>query len=216
MKENKISIQKTAFYYSIGEVSPKIEHFWICCHGYGQSAAKFIYKFDDLDNGKTLVVAPEGLSKFYFGGFTGEVGASWMTKKNREEEIEDYVNYIDQIYQLTLPQLASNCKVHLLGFSQGAATISRFLLLRKPKVQTLIMWAGQFAHDLDFKQNQDFLKRINIKSVLGNQDQFINEEGWAKMKAKQEANGIKFETIRFEGKHKIDREVLQNIINKID
>jgi hypothetical protein len=58
-------------------------------HGYGQLAKTFIRRFEPIMDAQTLVVAPEGLSRFYWGGFDGPVVASWMTREDRLDEIAD-------------------------------------------------------------------------------------------------------------------------------
>lgn len=212
---HKITVRKTAHYHQLGTPGKHIERFIIACHGYGQAPSRFINKFQDLDDGKTLVVAPEGLSKFYFGGFSGEVGASWMTKEHREDEISDYINYLQQIYDALIPQLSSQVNVTLFGFSQGGATQCRFAMLKKPVFHNLILWGSNFAHDLDFKGNQAFLEHKNVFLVLGNSDQFITpdqEEKYLKFASDQ---AIKHTLIKFEGKHEIIRKELLDLFNSL-
>ena len=48
MKEHSIKIEKTAHYYSIGELNKQTNELWIVCHGYGQLASFFIDKFKEL------------------------------------------------------------------------------------------------------------------------------------------------------------------------
>ena len=82
MKHN-IKVEKTATYYSSGNIKTA-KTIWFVLHGYGMLAEYFIKKFDSIVNNDNCVIAPEGLSKFYTKGFYGRVGASWMTKENRE------------------------------------------------------------------------------------------------------------------------------------
>ena len=92
MIQKNITIPKTARYFVLGEASEQIEEIWFVIHGYGQLANYFIKKFEVLNNGKNLIVAPEALHRFYWKGFDGKVGASWMTNVERLEEIADYIN----------------------------------------------------------------------------------------------------------------------------
>ena len=73
MKEHSIKIEKTAHYYSIGELNKQTNELWIVCHGYGQLASFFIDKFKELNKDNRYIVAPEGLNKFYLHGFDGRV-----------------------------------------------------------------------------------------------------------------------------------------------
>jgi len=69
-------VPRTAHYYTLGTPSEAIEDFWLVCHGYGQLGSEIIHKFEKFDDGKHLIVAAEGLSRFYWGGVTGKVSAS--------------------------------------------------------------------------------------------------------------------------------------------
>ena len=128
MQENHIKVAKTARYFQLGEVGSEIREVWFVCHGYGQNADHFLKHFEFLDNGARLIIAPEGLSRFYLNGFSGRIGASWMTRVDRLNDIKDYVLFLDAIYQQIFEKLdRSSVKVSALGFSQGTATASRWL-----------------------------------------------------------------------------------------
>mgnify|MGYP005635791035 FL=1 len=74
--EYKISVSKTARYYLLEP--EKIKSVLLVVHGYRQLAESFIKKFEPLLNEGVMVIAPEGLHRFYIEGYTGDVGASWM------------------------------------------------------------------------------------------------------------------------------------------
>jgi hypothetical protein len=65
----------------------------------------FIQKFKELASENTLIVAPEALSRFYLNGFSGRVGATWMTKEARDTEILDYLNYLNKLLDTLLMDL---------------------------------------------------------------------------------------------------------------
>ena len=164
---------------------------------------------------RTLIVAPEALSRFYFGGFSGKVGASWMTKEDREDEIDDYINYLQQIYEFFINQLSSNVRITLFGFSQGGTTQSRFALLKKPLFHHLILWAGNFAHDLDYLESLTFLAEKKIFLVIGDNDEFITEDRREEILKFLVKNRITCELIDFKGTHKIDRKVLGELVTRL-
>lgn len=139
-----ISISKTAHYYTIGTAGKHVRYCWIICHGYGQLAQHFIRKFDVIAKEDTFVLAPEALSRFYTEGLTGKVGASWMTKEDRLDEITDYSNYLTTLYNEFIPQFSNDVKIILLGFSQGCATQVRWIMQAFPKFDHLVLWAGMF------------------------------------------------------------------------
>ena len=102
MQENHIKIAKTARYFQLAEIGSEIREVWFVCHGYGQHAGYFLKHFECLNNGGRLIVAPEGLSRFYLDGFYGRIGASWMTREDRLNDIKDYVLFLDAMYKLVL------------------------------------------------------------------------------------------------------------------
>jgi hypothetical protein len=81
MTENKLSIEKTIRYFTIGDIE-KAKYLLIALHGYGQLSSYFGKKFEDLPN-EFFIVIPEGMHRFYLDGTSGRVGASWMTKEAR-------------------------------------------------------------------------------------------------------------------------------------
>ena len=98
-------MQRTARYYTLGGGSAAPRDVWFVLHGYGQLAGDFIRYFSDLAADDSLVVAPEAMNRFYL--VTTEtsapardrpVGATWMTREDRDSEIADYVEYLDALY----------------------------------------------------------------------------------------------------------------------
>jgi hypothetical protein len=99
--------QNPAPYFTDGEASEKITACWIILHGYAQSAQEFILPFAHLHNENTLIVAPEGLSRFYRKSYS-EVVASWMTRAQRMCEVEDYIICISSVYRKRNKYIAKN------------------------------------------------------------------------------------------------------------
>ncbi|MEM7105111.1 MAG: alpha/beta hydrolase [Bacteroidota bacterium] len=215
MKAHHIKVSKTARYFTIGNPGPAIEKLWICTHGYGQEIEKFTSKFKDLDDGKTLIIAPEGLSRFYFGGFTGHVGASWMTKEERLHEIDDYCLYIESIYHSFIGKLVNLRQTTLFGFSQGCPTIIRWAVRFRHDFQNLVLWAGQFAHDIDYPAVKDWLNSKRLTLVIGDQDEFLTPQRVEAYKGFLEKNNLQVDVVSFAGKHMIDRKILIDLANKI-
>lgn len=198
-----IVVNKTATYHILG--NPKTaKTIWFVLHGYGMLAEFFIKKFEPILDNNTCIIAPEGLSKFYTKGFYGRVGATWMTKEDREVEIEDYINYLNQLHQFICEQnSSSNLKINLLGFSQGGATVSRWAANRKANFNNLILWASVFPEDMSFET----LNENNTFLLYGDEDEFATEE---KVNQQKELlnNKAQFTIIKFKGKHDIPKEVL--------
>ena len=216
MIQKNIIIPKTARYFVLGEASEQIEEVWFVCHGYGQLANYFIKKFEILNNGKNLIAAPEALHRFYLKDFTGRVGASWMTKEDRSEEIADYINYLDAVYKEVLSQFKNKkIKINVLGFSQATATVCRWLANKKPDINNLILWAGFFPHDLNFEKDKDYFNKIKPRILIGTEDEFYNLETIEKQKKILIEKEFNFEFTHFNGKHEIKEEILLQLIDSI-
>jgi len=216
MKSYKVLFEKTAHYSTIGEPGKKIKYIWIVCHGYGQLASLIIHKFDGFDNGEHFILAPEGLSRFYWNRSSpNPVGSSWMTKVNRLDEIADYTRYIKKLYDEYVPQMADNLEIILFGFSQGCATQIRWLMGTFPKFHHLVLWGGLLPEDLDYTPHTEYFSNKNLYWVYGNEDQFLEQKHIDWHHKFMEEQSLNFETIKFEGKHRIDRKVLHDLFLRI-
>jgi len=177
MKTNYLNFPLKTRYFQIGSLTKNTKHLWFVCHGYGQLGDSFLKKFKFLDNGKNCIVAPEGLNRFYLEGFSGKVGATWMTGEDRLTDIENYINYLNRIYDRVLedpPQ--TDFKISILGFSQGVATISRWVTQSDCHFDRLFLWAGIFPPDLDFDFSRSKLDGKEIYLIYGNQDPYLTQE----------------------------------------
>ncbi|MEM1321078.1 MAG: phospholipase [Bacteroidota bacterium] len=215
VNEHHFKVERTAHYYTIGQPGPHIKRFWLVCHGYGQLASQIIHKFRDFDDGQTLVLAAEGLSRFYWKGVSGQVGASWMTSKDRLEEIEDYCRMLDQLYHQYVPQCSDEVKITFFGFSQGCATHCRWLHSRCPHFAHLVLWAGIFPDDLDYRPLSDYLHNKSIHLLYGDQDQFLTPERIEKLHALIKDKGLTVDIHPFEGKHEILRPILNQLAERL-
>ena len=209
MEAHHIKIEKTAHYYTLGQAGPHIKKFWIVCHGYGQLASTFLERFRALEAADTFILAPEGLSRFYWGGFVGPVVASWMTSKDRLDEIADYCQYLQGLYDHYLPQFAPDVQITLLGFSQGTATQCRWLHRLQPRFDRLLLWAGLLPDDLDFRPLAEYLNAGELHFVYGLQDPLLTEERRNWQLGFERDNGLRFTHHTFAGKLRVEEAALR-------
>lgn len=203
--KHNIIVPKTANYYTIGDIKTA-KTIWIVLHGYGYLAEFFIEKFEPIANSETCIIAPEALSRFYINGFGGRIGASWMTKHQREEEILDYTNYLQLLYENVLKENHSDePKINVLGFSQGGATACRWFASKNVPCTNLILWASVFPDDINFNIVSS---ETNITLIYGNQDEFLTEDRIALLRKQMEKSKIDVSIITFDGKHDIPKEIL--------
>ncbi len=214
LETKNISIQKTARFFLIGKPSEKIKSVLIVLHGYGQLAEVFIKYFGPIKNETTLIIAPEALNKFYIKGFSGKVGATWMTKEDRENEIKDYVSYLDAVYDDVIKfGLISTATIAVLGFSQGTVTACRWLSKGKSKVDRLILWGGGIPPDVDLELSNELFNSIQLTIVVGDKDEFISLDQIEKEEQRLKKNNIKYSLMLFEGKHIIKKETLLKLFH---
>lgn len=214
MLKRNIIVPKTARYFVIGQPGENIATVWFVCHGYGQPADLFIKSFSALENKNTLIIAPEGLHRFYWEKFSGRVVASWMTKEDREDDINDYVNYLDKVYEEVMrPFQGKSVKVIGLGFSQGTSTICRWIANKRSTVNSLILWAGSLPQDMEF--SKEVFGHLKIHYVAGDKDPFIGETQLKQVKEYLAKEQKDFEIIQFDGKHEIDEVTLLALVKRI-
>lgn len=216
MKISTLTVQRTAKIAQLGELNHQTKNVWIVVHGYGQLVERFINKFDVLIDETTAVVMPEALQRFYLGGTGGKIGASWMTKEERESDINDNHFYLDQVLKSIKSEVLPDCKIHILGFSQGTATACRWMAHNKLKPTSLTLWAGMWPLDVDTVALNELLTETKVIMVLGNQDEYAQSEMLKKQQELVLQWGVKASTLLFEGKHTINQEALLKLKDKIN
>jgi predicted esterase len=217
--EHHIQVRRTARYYTLGEPGNATRDVWFVCHGYGQLAADFIKEFEIIADPTRVIVAPEALSRYYaanepgFHSSESRVVASWMTREDREAEIDDYVAYLDAVYDETISKVdRKKVSVTVLGFSQGGATANRWLTHGRSRADRLIMWGALIASDADLNQAATFFRDVKLTIVYGKKDQFANEKMIEDYQRVLTEKRIPFELFTFSGGHRMDRETLRSLV----
>jgi len=196
-----LRVPRTARYHVLAPEDPADapSELWLLLHGYGELAADFLARFTPVASPARLLVAPEGLSRFYLRGGRGEVGASWMTKLERADEIRDYVEYLDLVLARVHDGAA---KLSVLGFSQGTATACRWALRPEaPKIARLVLWGGGVPPDIDLGSST--LPRPEIRLVCGRDDRLFRDGHFEAERARLAQAGREPRSILFDGAHEI-------------
>ena len=207
--EHHLEVRRTARYWTLGR--PGAREVWFVLHGYKQLARRFSRRFASIAGPERLVVAPEGLSRFYARPEPGRhgpasvVGASWMTREDRLAEIGDYVGYLDRLADTVLQAPAW---VTVLGFSQGAATAARWVTLGRVRAARLVLWGGYVPPDLDMERARPVLAGTELLLVRGAEDPGLDEALADQEAGRLEAAGIDYRTVAYGGGHEIDPETL--------
>jgi predicted esterase len=214
--EHHLTVSRTARYQQLGEPTAATRQLWLVAHGYGQLAEHFIRHFKSvhvLDPEGTVIVAPEALSRFYISGTSGHVGASWMTSADRLADIADQATYLNALLGHLLVSCPPDVHVTVLGFSQGTATVSRWLAASAGhwRPHRLILWAGDFPEDIEAEAAQRLLQDLPLVLVSGEQDSYVGPD---KLQAQAEAlgaYGAQITTHSFEGNHTLYPPLLQRL-----
>lgn len=206
--EQHLTSTKTFRYFTYGDIDKATKLIFVL-HGYGQLAEFFIRKFHFLEE-DYLIVAPEGMHRFYLKGASGRVGASWMTKEDRDSDINDNQIYLDKLYD-TITNLKDFENISLLGFSQGGATAARWFNSTKRKIDAFISWASVYPPDLSIEKNTS---SKNNYFAIGKKDEYFTEDSLNKEVKFYES--MNFKTFTFEGTHNIDSTTLNKILTQIN
>ena len=211
--EHHLTVARTARYQQLGELSPRTRRVWFVCHGYGQLAAYFIRHFAFITEADptTVIIAPEGLSRFYLSGNGGRVGASWMTRDDRLHEIQDHVNFLNQLAATILPQCPPDVHITVLGFSQGTATVGRWLAQAAFRSAHLILWAGGFPDDLAPSAAHKLLQGLPLSIVIGSDDEYISAAQAAQQHQQLNQLGAEAQLLTFPGRHEMNRAILEKL-----
>ena len=208
--EHHLPITRTARYFTLGDPA-RAQHIWFALHGYGQLAATFLGYLATLDTGSRLIVAPEGLSRFYLDQGRGPIGASWMTKEDREHEIADYVSYLDALYDAVRSQTPATARSCLLGFSQGVATAGRWLDRGRSAHDAYCFWAGSLPAELDLSNPPPALAGRRVALAIGHRDEFLPQDWLERESTRLAPVAGEVRQFPFHGGHRLDRTVLGEI-----
>jgi predicted esterase len=218
-EQRHISVPRSARYALMGSLEADLSEVWFVCHGHGQLAARFLSRFLPLEREDRLFVAPEALSRYYLvppvdapHAANTPVGASWMTSEDREYEMTDYISYLDLLHDEVFSVVdRSKVKLWVLGFSQGTATIARWVARGKVEPDRVVLCSGSLPPELESPSAGRLSLRSPVTIVLGDRDQFAKPELIGYEKARLEKLGVPFEVIRFQGGHEITPEVLERL-----
>lgn len=216
IQQHHIRVTKRARYFTIGTAANALD-IWFVCHGYGQLAGKFIEHFNCIADATRLIVAPEGLHRFYIDpppapAAQRRVGATWMTREDRETDIADYVDYLDTLVSELLSQ-APNARLRVLGFSQGSATILRWAVRATRAPHELIIWAGEVPTDVDWAMGARKLAQTGLVAVRGTRDESTSESSFERNLRTLQDVGLSYQLHHFEGGHRLDETTLRRLAN---
>lgn len=217
--EHHVRVGRTARYYTAGVASPETDEIWIVCHGYAQLARHFIRSFAPIAGGSRLVVAPEALNRYYADRAPGQsaqdarVGATWMTREDRDHEIEDYIAYLDAVAARVALPVGRDVRTIAFGFSQGAATASRWAARGTARIHDVVLWGAGIAHELTAAGG--LFRGAALTVAIGSEDRQMDEASIAGELADLRSAGIAATLLRYDGGHRVEAAALLDLADRL-
>jgi predicted esterase len=208
MQKHYIKTERTARFFTQGQLNSNTRKIYFLLHGYAQNADEFLTSFQELAHDDVFLVAPEGLSHFYWKELFGNPVSSWMTSLEREREIEDYVLYLQQLYQSILHDFdLSNIVINYVGFSQGCPTLTRWLERSSGiKINHVVLYAGELASEIDLSSTHSFVRKCTLHFVYGEEDRLIRKERIEEFSNHLRKENVIFKLCKTSGRHAITNE----------
>lgn len=218
-EQRHVTVPRHARYAIMGSLEGDLSEVWFVCHGHGQLATRFLSRFLPLERDDRLFIAPEALSRYYLAPPVAgphapgtPIGASWMTAEDREYEMEDYITYLDLLHDEIFSVVdRSKVKVWVLGFSQGAATVARWVARGKVEPDRVVFYAGVLPPELTAQGAARLTRRSPLTIVLGKYDEFARPDIVAAQETRLGELKVPHQLITFEGGHEITPEVLNRL-----
>lgn len=209
MTTHSLTTPRTARLIELGALDADTEVVYLAYHGYGMDVERFAHWVEGLPP-KQAALCPEGLSRFYWGGFDGPVVASWMTRGQRLAEIDDFCGWLDKVHDQFLSR-APSARLVPLGFSQGAATIMRWLDRRRPPYDQIVLWSGTPPEDIDYAPRDYFASRP-LQVFWGESDELVP---WARARVCFDEVGLPYRLTSTPGGHRIDASTWANFARSL-
>jgi len=171
-------------------------------HGYGQVAEDELVLLDRMTGSRDwLCCAVEALHPFY--SRNGDVGACWMTDRDRERMIEENVRYIDAAITALQGSYPLDGTLVYHGFSQGTAMASRAALLGSHEPSAVMLVAGDIPPELSRLER---MSRVHI--AKGRSDRIYTEKLFERDSSRLAQSGVPTVLCSFPGGHEADEAYL--------
>jgi len=215
-----LAVSRTARYFSIGADPRVATDLWIALHGHAQLAPSFLRQFRPLDDGATMLVAPEALSRFYLetmpDGRHGEsVGATWLTREDREADLEDHLAYLDQLVGHLGRDFRDPPRLSILGFSQGSVMAARWVARGRVVPDRLVLWGTPLPRDITPEALASVREGRTICFMAGDRDPFAPPGSIEADAEALQARGVPAVARRFRGGHAIPPGALVDAADRV-
>ncbi len=184
-------------------------------HGYGETAEDHLDALLELPGlGHWHIAAIQGLHPFYRSR-SGDLGASWMTRQDRELAIADNIRYVGDALAQIKGQLEVTETLAFFGFSQGTAMAYRAAAGSGHPSRGLVALGGDAPAEI-FKGGLDGFPRVLIGR--GKEDEWYEESKMQRDLDLLTGAGVDARTCVYEGGHEFTAEFCQvagRFLNKL-
>ncbi|MCK0156629.1 serine hydrolase family protein [Cellulophaga sp. F20128] len=210
--EKQVTYTTTNSYSTLNTLTSETKNVWIVCHGIGYLSRFFLRYFKDLPANENYIIAPQAPSKYYLNDKYTHIGASWLTRENTRNEIDNIITYLNSVcVQENIP---SKHNLIIMGYSQGVSIVSRWLAKQKIKCQQFVLYAGTIPNELT-TEDFLFLKDNNTKTtvIVGENDEYLDEKRRAIEKERVTSIiGEATRFITFEGGHEVQKKIINALV----
>jgi predicted esterase len=166
-------------------------------HGYAQNADEMMTLLRTIPaDGSWTRLSIQALHRFYRGRSQVTV-ASWMTRQDREQAVQDNVAYVDAV----LAQAAGGRPIDRLvvcGFSQGVAMAFRAGVLGARKADAIVALGGDVPPELLEDPAVSFPR---VLLARGTRDEWYSDEMHLSDEARLRSRGGRVDAVTFDGAH---------------
>ncbi len=220
MRTESITTTRTALLAMLGpEPGPTARELWYVLHGQAMRATQILEMASVLDDGARLLVAPEALNRHYIGPAVSRdapVGATWMTRAERDADMRDYVTYLDAVHARMRDRFrGATAPVTVLGFSQGGATAVRWVATGAVRPEHLVVWASSLPPEVDYRALVARHPGLRVTYVCGTRDRFITPKVRDAQHAMLRNAGVPFDAVSFAGGHRLDDNTLKAVASPV-
>lgn len=198
-------------YLTMNNCTAGTKNIWMVFHGIGYLSRYFLPYFNELSPLENFIIAPQAPSKYYLDKTYRHIGASWLTREDTVNEIENNLRYINAVFEdMAIP---ARCKLIVFGYSQGVSVAARWVAKSRIKCDQLVLFAGGIPDELtadDFQFQQGHAK---VTFMVGDSDEFLSPGRMERelIKIERLFNGLA--TIQvFKGGHEMQKTLINNIV----
>ncbi len=202
-----VSVEATA---EVLEPSAPPRAVLLAFHGYAETGEISARAWRSCVDHGVAVVAPTAPHHFYTR--SQNVVASWMTSYERNQRINEQIEYVRGLYAAIVARYGAR-PVFGAGFSQGAATLYRARVLAGLDLRELFVVAGDMPPEVASALSA--VEPCPLTMLLGSEDTRVGQDVLDRDGHALEQAGWSFERVTMPGGHEISDAVVDAVWTRI-